>query len=116
MKELKTMIKTKNTKLMTNFNKALKDDEFKSFIDILGLSYEELAKYTSILQESSIEYNHCKNCKSILECKNRVNGYAYLPEVKNNQIIGEYHEIPFTVKNGVERKRRSSPMNIPNAL
>ena len=104
MKELKTMMKNNNTKLMTNFNKALKEEEFKSFVDLLGMSYEELAKYTSILQESSIEYNHCKNCKSILECKNRVCGYAYLPEIKNNQINFCYKKCRF--KSEIDEKNK----------
>jgi primosomal protein DnaI len=92
MKELKQMIEKKdlNQKLMINFNQALKEEEFKSFIDTLGLSYEELAKYTSILQESKEEYMHCKNCKSILACQNKIMGYAYLPHVKNNSIIFNY--------------------------
>ena len=51
MKELKEIIKKNNIndKLLINFNKALKDPDFKSLIDTLGLSYEELSKYTSIL-------------------------------------------------------------------
>ena len=88
MKELKEIIKKNNIddKLLINFNKALKDPDFKSLIDTLGLSYEELSKYTSILEESKCEWCNCKNCKSILECKNKVEGYAYLPEVKNNSL------------------------------
>lgn len=88
MKELKKMIKSNNIneKLLINFNKQLNDEEFKSFVDVLGLSYEELSKYTSILLDSKKEYYNCKNCKSILECKNKVNGHAYLPEVKNNTL------------------------------
>ena len=88
MKELKKIIKNNNVneKLLVNFNKQLKDEKFKSFVDLLGLSYEELSKYTSILVDSSEEYYHCKNCKSILECKNKITGHAYLPEVKNNTL------------------------------
>lgn len=88
MKELKKIINAKNIneKLLVNFNKQLKDEKFKSFVDVLGLSYEELSKYTSILVDSSDEYYNCKNCKSILECKNKITGHAYLPEIKNNSI------------------------------
>ena len=88
MKELKKIINAKNIneKLLVNFNKQLKDEKFKGFVDVLGLSYEELSKYTSILVDSSDEYYNCKNCKSILECKNKITGHAYLPEIKNNSI------------------------------
>lgn len=92
MQELKELVKTNNLdkKLMTNFNKALKDDDFKEFIDKLGMTYEELCKYTSILEESKEEYCHCKNCKNIMECKNKICGYAYLPKVKDNKITFNY--------------------------
>lgn len=92
MQELKELVKTNNLdkKLMANFNKALKDDEFKEFIDKLGMTYEELCKYTSILNESKEEYFHCKNCKNIMECKNKICGYAYLPKVKDNKITFNY--------------------------
>lgn len=92
MQKLKEMIKTNDLdkKLMTNLNKSLKDENFKNFIDELGLTYEEASKYTSILEESCKEYNHCKNCKSILECKNKITGYAYLPKKKEKDISFNY--------------------------
>ena len=40
----------KNINLMNEFNKLLKDEEFKDYIDKLKIPYEELAKYTSILE------------------------------------------------------------------
>lgn len=80
----------RNQKLLIHLEQALKDEEFKIFVDQLGLSYEELAKYTSILEESKVEYLYCKNCKSILDCKNKISGHAYLPEVKNNSISFGY--------------------------
>ena len=96
MKKIDEMMKkTNNEKLLINFNKALKDDEFKEFIDLLGLTYEELSKYTSILKDSKEEYFHCKNCKSILECKNKITGYAYLPEVKNDSLTFCYKKCRF---------------------
>ena len=35
----------KNINLMNEFNKLLKDEEFKDYIDKLKIPYEELAKY-----------------------------------------------------------------------
>lgn len=91
-------------KLMINFNKSLKDEEFKNFVELLGLSYEELSKYTSILEDSYKEYSHCKNCKSILECTNKMEGYAYLPEVKNKQINFNYKMCRY--KKELEEKKK----------
>lgn len=89
MKKLNEAIKLNkdiNTNLLGVFNEALKDEKFKNLVDKLKLSYEELSNYTSMLEDSSIEYDHCLKCKNILECKNKVKGYAYLPEVENKKL------------------------------
>lgn len=100
MKKLSDMKENKNleNKLMINFNKALKEESFKEFIDKLGLSYEELSKYTSILEESNCEYQNCQKCKSILECKNKITGYAYLPKIKNNNLDFRYQKCRYLKK------------------
>lgn len=92
MKELKDMVDKKqiNSKIMIHFNKALEDKDFKELVETTGLSYETLAKYTSILEECKSEYKNCKNCKNILECKNKIIGYCYLPEKKNNSLNFNY--------------------------
>lgn len=89
MQKLKDSIKlekSNNFDLMASFNESLKDPKFKTLIEKLKLPYEELSKYTTMLEDSSIEYDHCLNCKNILECKNKIKGYAYLPEVQNKKI------------------------------
>lgn len=88
MRNIQDKIEKKDLKnnLLSYFNQTLKNKDFKDFIDKLNTPYEVLSKYTSILEESSLEYHHCKNCKSIMECKNKVEGYAYLPEIKGDNI------------------------------
>jgi len=81
----------KNINLMNDFNRVLKDKEFKEYIDKLCIPYEILSKYTSVLETCKEEYYNCKNCKSILECKNKIEGCLYLPV--NN------HGIEFCYKN-----------------
>ena len=72
--------------LLENFNKSLKDEKFKKLIEKINLPYEELSKYTSILEDCSVEYNNCLNCKNIMECKNQVKGHAFLPEVEDGKL------------------------------
>lgn len=89
MQKLKDSIKlekSSNFSLQATFNESLKDPKFKTLIEKLKLPYEELSKYTTMLEDSSVEYNNCLNCKNILECKNKIKGYAYLPEVENKKI------------------------------
>ena len=83
-------IKNNNVDLMGSFNESLKEEKFQKLISKLNVSYEELAHYTTLLEDSSIEYDHCLNCKNILECKNKIKGYAYLPDVKEGKICFGY--------------------------
>lgn len=68
-----------NFDLDNEYKKAKSNSNFKAIIKNLKLSDDELKKYTSLLEESSKEYEHCKNCKSLLECSNKVEGFCYIP-------------------------------------
>ena len=72
--------------LEKEFDKALKEDGFKSFLEKINLPKEELMKYTSTLTECFKEYSNCKKCKSIMECQNNVEGHAYLPKIINGKL------------------------------
>ena len=76
--------------LEREFDLAIKDEKFKDLVKEIGLSSEILMKYTSLLEESAIDYSHCKDCKNILECKNKKQGYAYLPRVENSKLIFKF--------------------------
>ena len=52
--------------LDTEYKNALKNSNFKAITKNLKLDESELKKYTSLLEESSIEYGNCKNCKNCL--------------------------------------------------
>ena len=82
--------KISDIELLANFNQSLKDEKFKKLVDKIKLPYETLAKYTSILEDCAEEYNNCLNCKNIMECRNKVKGHAFLPNVKNDELSFEY--------------------------
>ena len=67
------------TDLSLEYKNALLNTEFKQLVKSLKMDESELKKYTSIIEECSKEYKNCKNCKNLLECKNKVEGYCYLP-------------------------------------
>lgn len=69
---------------------SLKDEKFKELVENINLPKETLMKYTSLLEESAIEYHHCKHCKNIMECKNKIEGHAYLPKVSDNNLEFSY--------------------------
>lgn len=84
--------KNVDIELSKSYNEAIKDLEFYEFIKKLKLEDKTLMKYTSQLQTSYQEYLNCKNCKSILECKNPLKGYAYMPRVREGKL--EFYYAP----------------------
>ena len=74
------------TDLSLEYKNALLNTEFKQLVKSLKMDESELKKYTSIIEECSKEYKNCKNCKNLLECKNKVEGYCYLPINVNGNI------------------------------
>jgi len=78
------------TDLLDDYNVALKDKDFKFIVDKLNMPASELKNYTSIIESCSCELKNCKNCKGLLECKNRLTGHTYLPTIKNNKLLFHY--------------------------
>lgn len=78
--------------LKVNFKKNLDDSSFNELVSTIDLPNEILMKYTSKLHDASIEYNNCKNCKSLLNCKNNIKGYLFKPIVLNNSLTFSYIE------------------------
>ena len=76
--------------LEKNYKQALKDKDFKEFVDKFRLKDEVKQKYTSSLKDSYEEYSNCMNCRGLVECKNKLVGCAYLPKVDNGKLLFQY--------------------------
>lgn len=74
VKSSKEMIES----LENNFDQNYKE-EFKEIADSIKASKSELIKYTSIIKKCAEENKNCKNCRSIHECRNKIQGYKYSP-------------------------------------
>lgn len=85
-------------KLDEAYDEALENEAFKELVSKLKLKRELLKTYTSILEESSVEYNHCKNCPGILACNNKINGHAYLPKVVDGALEFTYRPCKYKIK------------------
>ncbi len=90
--------------LIASFLEAKKEENFNELIKQINLPYEELCKYTSILEECAMEYNHCKYCKGLMACQNKLQGYAYLPRVKNEKL--EFGYTPCKYKEHLEEENK----------
>ena len=103
MKKLGSVVNFKlNEKLDNDLKKAyleaLENNDFKELVSELHMPIEVLMKYTSSLEEASLEYSHCKHCKNLLSCKNKINGYCYLPKVDNDKLSFCYQACSYKIK------------------
>ncbi len=91
--------------LNKEYKNALTNSDFKTVVKSLKVDEEILKKYTSLLEESSVEYGHCKNCKGLLDCSNKVEGYCYLPVYKNDNLVFEFR--PCKYKTILDKKNKT---------
>lgn len=69
----------KKINLDDEYEKALSNSNFKLMTSKLKIDENILKQNTSTILECASEYENCKNCKCLLDCKNKVEGYCYLP-------------------------------------
>lgn len=120
MLEVKEIVKLNDDqelKLKQNYIKALEDRKFKELVSVIKIEEELLMKYTTRLQEASIEFDNCKNCKCLAECKNKVRGYSIIPVKDNNRISFTYRACNYTKNESYKDKVSifDMPSSIKNA-
>ena len=101
MKSISDMVKItdkEKNNLKDNFISKLKDNDFKELASSLDLKDEILMNYTSSLEEASHEIHNCKNCKGLHECKNKVCGYRYTPNIIKDKIDFSYDACKYQLK------------------
>ena len=106
MKELKSLTDLKSDKeaLDNEYTKSLEDEYFKKIVSKLKLDKEYLEKYTSLLEQSSLEFKNCCNCNSIFDCKNKITGFVYLPKVIDGNLVFEYKACKYK-KNLIKKEK-----------
>ena len=91
IEELTTNFHLDETKLKEDYQKTLEENStFKKLTSSLNLPDTYLMKYTSSLEESAKELEHCKKCKNLLECKNSYQGHVFYPELLSNNLVFDY--------------------------
>ena len=107
MKSIQSLIKLTDeevNELKQNYIKKLDDLNFCGLRKMLNTSEEVLMKYTSSLEDASIEFSHCQNCKGLEECKNKIKGYMYTPKLDNNRINFSFIACPYQVQKEISIK------------
>ena len=101
----KLALKNKDNNLLkVNFSKALEDSNFKELVNDIEMDNSILMKYTTKLKEASVEKNNCKNCKSILACKNQIKGFCYTPSILKDALDFSYIECHY--KEEIDKKNK----------
>ena len=90
MKKVTDIYPTDKTKLSHSFQDACSNKSFKDFVYGLNIKEDILMKYTTQLEEALEEYENCKKCKSLDNCKNKIKGYSYTPTTNEKTIIFSY--------------------------
>ncbi len=76
--------------LKKDFLIAKKNNMFQKLVSELPIEDEILMKYTSLIEECSLENENCIDCKSIHECKNKIIGHAYTPTLIDEKLEFAY--------------------------
>lgn len=100
MRSIMTEIKAVDNKVnfSDDFDEALKNECFSSFVSKLNLPRERLMRYTTSLEECSINYNTCCECKGLIHCPFKPCGYSYLPRVVDDRLEFDYQPCKYKIK------------------
>lgn len=93
MKSIQELVKLSSDEinlLKQNYIKKLDNRDFREIVNMLNTNDEVLMQYTSSLEDASIEFGHCKGCKGLEECKNKIKGYMYTPRLEKEKVIFSY--------------------------
>ena len=97
-------MKYEKSDLDLEYKKAKENPNFKAVIKGLKMKDDDLKKYTSLIEESAEEYSHCKECKSIHECKNKIEGCCYIPINYEGNLTFTY--MPCKYKKALDKKNK----------
>ena len=102
MSEILTKNSNVDQQLKKAYVSARKNEDFCKLVDKINAPEEVLIKYTSLLEDSALEYANCMQCKNYLDCKNKVEGYACLPIFKENHL--EFKYLPCKYKQKLDKE------------
>lgn len=107
MKSIKELVKLSSEEvnlLKQNYIKKLDNRDFSELVNILNTSDDILMQYTSQLEDASLEFHNCKGCKGLHECKNKIKGYMYTPNLQQDKVIFSYAACNYQQKKDYDTK------------
>lgn len=110
MEKVSDLIKSKDNNLKQIFLNKLNDSTFRDIVDGLKVNRDVLYKYTSGIENSSLELNNCMKCKGLKFCKNELCGYCNLPDVDGEAITFSYKACRYKQKD-LEKNKYKDNLN-----
>jgi primosomal protein DnaI len=108
--EVKVDTKKYKKAIEEEYSEALKDKEFTSLVKKLKIDDNTVKKNTVKLYDSLEELSHCKDCKNLYDCKNRISGHVLFPEMKESKLVFSY--IPCKYQKKANKSVRETIDNI----
>lgn len=84
--------------LNKDFQVACQNPYFKTLVEKLKMDSNVMMKYTSTLEDCAKECAHCDGCKGLIECRNQIEGYVYLPRISHDALEFDYHACRYQKK------------------
>jgi primosomal protein DnaI len=101
-------LKDLDTKLKSEYAHSIKNPEFKKLVNTLKVKEVVAYKYTSKIERCVDELKNCSECKSLLMCKNKVNGMVYYPSVSDDKMDFNYVACKYKKKDIKEKEEIKS--------
>lgn len=114
--ELNEVSKDRTRELKKSYIEALKDEYFEKLIVRLKLKEEIAMQYTSKLESTVCELNNCKKCRSLLECKNKMQGYVDYPTLEDDHLRFNYVSCKYKNKHDAEEKHKPTTYSMPESI
>jgi len=94
--------------LKRNYITALKDKKFQGLVNKFEIKEELGMKYTSKLEKCVECLKNCEKCKSLIECKNEVEGCLYFPKKDGEKLVFNYVTCKYKNKQLEEENAKKS--------
>ena len=96
--------------LKKELSSAKKDEKFVKLMQKLKIDDEVAQKYTSKLQDTLCELDHCRNCKGLFQCKNKLEGHVSFPKKEGNRLIFSYKPCKYQEQLIEEQNNRTTSL------
>ena len=103
--------------LLAEYNKSLKDPDFKKLVTRLKIKEDVAMKYTSKLERTICELKDCSKCKGLYECPHSIPGLVYYPnKEKNGDLRFDYMACKYLQEHEAQEKNKSTCFEEPEII